>query len=237
MDITLLEEAGLTNTEAKVYLMLLESGAALAGSISRNTGIHRRSVYDAIERLVEKGLVSYIKTNNRKYFQAADPQRLVEIIKEKEQRVENLLPELQGLMHRAQEKKETLFFRGKPALKTVFDDQLSEGKDILILGDQVDVQSILKYYFPHFDAARKKKGIHIKMLMNKEVKNDPALKNIPLSEIRYIEKQKGNTSIYIYGSNCSIVVWDTEPKAILIREEAIAQSWRSYFDILWRTAK
>ena len=54
---------GLTNTEAKIYVTLIDLGRAQAGIISRKSGIHRRSVYDALERLIEKGLVSYIKEN------------------------------------------------------------------------------------------------------------------------------------------------------------------------------
>lgn len=237
MDLTLLEEAGLTQTEAKIYLILLEQGSSLAGSISRNTGIHRRSVYDAIERLVEKGLVSYIKTNNRKYFEAADPSRLIEIIKEKEEKITQILPELNNLKDRGQEKKETLFFRGKQSLKTVFDDQIQNNEEILILGDNVDVNNILKFYFPHFDRARKQKNIPIRMIITDEMKDNSELAKIPLAQIKYVKKPSGKTSFYMYGSNCSIVVWEDEPKAILIREKAISQSLKDYFEILWRQAK
>jgi sugar-specific transcriptional regulator TrmB len=66
MDQKFLEEAGLTPIEVRIYLVLLEKGSIRAGEITRHTGIHRRNVYDAIERLVQKGLVSYIKTNNRR---------------------------------------------------------------------------------------------------------------------------------------------------------------------------
>ncbi|RME77631.1 hypothetical protein D6774_03780 [Candidatus Woesearchaeota archaeon] len=237
MDLKALEEAGLTTTEAKIYFILLEQGSSLAGTISRNTGIHRRSVYDAIERLIEKGLVSYIKTNNRKYFEAADPSRLLEIIKEKEQHIQELLPKLNELKQREQEKKETLFFRGRPALKTVFDDQIKEAQEILILGDDIDVNNILKFYFPHFDRARKQKKISIRMLISESARSDPNLKKIPLAQIRFVDKPAGKTSFYIYKNTCSIVVWEDEPKAILIRESAIAQSLRDYFEILWRNAK
>lgn len=237
MDITLLEEAGLTSTEAKIYLVLLEQGSSLAGSISRNTGIHRRSVYDAIERLVEKGLVSYIKTNNRKYFEAADPSRLIEIVKEKEDKLQNILPALQNLKNRGQEKRETLFFRGKQSLKTVFDDQIQAQEEILILGDNVDVNNILKFYFPHFDRARKQKKIPLRMIITDEMKDNQELSKIPLAQIKYVKKPSGKTSFYIYGNTCSIVVWDDEPKAILIREAAIAQSLKEYFEILWRSSK
>src|SRR3989344_5601969 len=95
MNETFLEDAGLTKTEAKIYLALLELGPSLAGEITKKSGIHRRSVYDAIERLIEKGLVSYMKTNNRKYFEAVKPDRLLDILREKEENIKSIIPELE----------------------------------------------------------------------------------------------------------------------------------------------
>ena len=117
MDLKILEDAGLTNTEAKVYLMLVKAGSSLAGNISRETGIHRRSVYDAVERLIEKGLVSFITTNNRKYFQAEDPKRLMDMLKEKEDTLGMAMPELDALMRSAPESKETAFYKGRFAVR------------------------------------------------------------------------------------------------------------------------
>ena len=69
----LLKQFNLTDNEIKVYLSLLELGSALVGDITKKTGIHRRNVYDCIERLVKKGLVGYVSNNNRKFFRATEP--------------------------------------------------------------------------------------------------------------------------------------------------------------------
>ena len=63
-----LKEAGLTNNEDLVYNALIDLGPSLAGRISRKTGLHRRTVYDVTETLIQKGLVSYILENNRRIF-------------------------------------------------------------------------------------------------------------------------------------------------------------------------
>ena len=74
MDNQILEtliKIGLTDAEAKIYLVLLELGSSQAVHITSKSALHRRTVYDAIERLVEKGLVSYIRENNiKKYLMA-----------------------------------------------------------------------------------------------------------------------------------------------------------------------
>jgi len=47
MENTELEKIGLSPNEAKCYLALLKEGSASANEISRRSGIHRVSVYDA----------------------------------------------------------------------------------------------------------------------------------------------------------------------------------------------
>ena len=233
MNEKLLEEAGLTSAETKIYIALLDLGSSLAGAITRKTGIHRRSVYDAIERLIQKGLVSYIKKNNRKYFEAADPQRLLELIKEKEENVKTLLPELESKFNFVKEKAETVFYRGKQALKTVFDDQIKEGKDILIFGAASNADQIVKYYFQKYDKARIKNKIKVKAIFNQKLKD-----KIPLAEIRYLPKEyHSHTATNIYGDKVAIILWTEEPFAILIRQKEIADSYRKYFDIMWSIAK
>jgi len=233
-----LEEAGLTAIEVRIYLALLEKGSIRAGEITRHTGIHRRSVYDAIERLVEKGLVSYIKTNNRRYFEAAPPERLLELLKEKENNMMQLMPELQLLGKFSEEKKEVVFFRGKQAIKTVFEDQIKEGKPIMVFGNAVNVNEIVEYYFPHFDKQRIEKNISVRMLFDESARKEEYLNKIPLAEIRFLKKgSKAPVSTNIYANKVSIIIWEKNPKAILITEPALAQSFTTYFELMWKTAR
>ena len=234
----LLQEAGLTGTEAKIYLALLEKGSCKAGEISRRAGIHRRNIYDALERLMHKGLVSYIKTNNRNYYEASNPEKLTAIIDEKQKRLEQIMPELQLKRTLSREKKETVFFRGKQAIKTIFQDQISTAEEIMVFGDAVNVNQIIKYYFPIFDKQRTEKGIRVRMIFDDSARKEEYLKKIPLSQIRFIRKgSTAPTSTNIYSDKISMIIWDENPKAILITEPALAESFKSYFEFIWRTAK
>src|SRR3989338_10355313 len=94
MDLAKLEELGLTHNEARTYTALLEIGETTTGAIVKKTGLHRVLIYDALERLIKKGLASFVIKENRKYFQATDPNRLLDFLKEKEEIAKSLLPEL-----------------------------------------------------------------------------------------------------------------------------------------------
>ena len=231
MDEKVIENAGLTRVEAKIYLALVELGSSLSGEISRKTGVHRRSVYDAIERLIEKGLVSYVVQNNRKYFQPVNPKRLLEIMEEKQERIKNSLPELEAKFKFKKEKRETTFYRGKLGLKSIFEDQLREGKEARILGAVKDPGEFINYYFSHFDKKRLEKKIRLKMIFNESLKKKTKYK---LSEIKYLPKKyESQTTTEIYGNKVAIIVWSKEPIAILIEQKEIADSYRKYFDFIW----
>ncbi len=230
-----MEDIGLTEAESKVYLMLLKNGSSLAGTITKETGIHRRTVYDILYRLRSKGLVSNILTNNKRYFEAADPDKLLEIIKEREENIKGILPELKLFYKTIKNKKEVTFFRGKQALKTIFDDQIKEGREILFIGKGINLDKISHIYFHRFDAARIKKNIKMRMVFDAEAKNILSIPKIPLTEIRYIKNwNDSRMSTHIYGNNVCLVLWDEdEPLAILIRQKEIADGFRNYFNILW----
>jgi len=236
MDEKFLQDAGLTTIEAKVYLTILELGAALAGVIARKSGIHRRSVYDAIDRLIEKGLVSYIVKNNRRHYEATNPKRLLEIVKEKQEKIESLLPKLQEKFEASKEKQETLFFRSRDGLKAVFQDHLESGaKEILVIAASDFRDVVSEFFFKKYDAERKKKKIKQKIIYNiKKRKEKP---KIPLCEVRYLRQDYDSPlSMAVYADRVAMVLWARTPYAILIRDKEIADSYKGYFSVLWKAA-
>ena len=229
-----LKEAGLTDNESKIYIALIELGPALAGQIARKTGLHRRTVYDTTEMLIEKGLIGYIEKNNRKLFQAANPNRLLEIIKEKQNILDPLVINLLEKYNSTKEKEETNFYKGKEGLKTIFEEQLAS-KEILILGASPLAYEILQFYFKWYDKARKEKKIRARIIAtDKKLKQS----RIPLAEIKYLpEKYSNPVAVNIYKDKTAIILWAKEPIAILIKNKEIANAYKTYFELMWRIAR
>src|SRR3989338_1275628 len=92
--IEILQTLGLTVIETKTYLTLLEIGKSLAGTIAERAHLHRRNVYDALEKLLQKGLVSYTISNNKKYWNAVHPEKTLNLMKENENLISSALPYL-----------------------------------------------------------------------------------------------------------------------------------------------
>lgn len=233
-----LEQVGMTKAEAKTYLVLVELGPSQAVNVVTKTGLHRRTVYDSIERLIEKGLVSYIKYNNIRHYKAVNPKQLQEILKEKEENLNEVMPQLTALYNSTEEKKETLFFKGKQAIKSVFNDQIIDGKEILVMGASTKAPDVLKYYFPHFDSERIKKKIKVKIIFDESARRRTYVKKIPNAEIRYLPKEFATpAATNVYGDKISIVLWGDDPIAILIKQKEIAETYRKFFALMWSIAK
>ena len=235
MNLTILQEAGLTKNEALVYKALLDLGPSLAGQISRKTGLHRRTVYDITEMLIKKGLIGYILKNNRRLFEASSPEKFLDILKEKENAINEILPTMMDLYTQTHEKQETNFYKGRQGLKTVMEDQLKQGtKEILIIGASQLAYDTLQFYFKWFDIKRKKKKIKTKIIFNKKGKH-----KIPLSEIKYLpEKYSSPLAVNIYRDKVAIILWSQEnPIAIVIKNPEISEGYKKHFDLLWKVAK
>ena len=90
----ILENLGLSTNEAKVYESLLFLGVTTANNIALYSKIQRRNVYDTIKKLKEIGLCSEYSEDGVKKFKAIHPQRLLDMLKEKEETVQNIIPEM-----------------------------------------------------------------------------------------------------------------------------------------------
>lgn len=235
MNLEILKQAGLTKNESKVYQALLEQGPSLAGQISRKCGLHRRTVYDTTEMLIKKGHIGYILKNNRRIFQASSPQKFLDILKEKENTIQEALPEMLQFYQQTKEKQETNFYKGTAGLKTIFEDQLENNKqkEILILGASESAFEVLPFYFKWYDKDRVKKKIKVRIIASQK------LKKIPFSETRFLPQKYTNPlAINIYKDKVAIILWSKqEPLAIVIKNKEISESYKKYFELMWKTAK
>ena len=245
MELESLEGLGLTGNEAKIYVALLELGSTPAGPLIKKVGMHRAAVYDTIDLLIEKGLVSYVIKANRKYFEAQDPERLFEFLEsekqglnEKETELKKLLPELQLKRKLSKEPQEGTVYKGKKGLKSVFEDILKEKKPWFVFGATGKFKELFHAYFIHFHERRARLKVPLKIIYNEEIKREKREKELKLFEIRYLPKTYITPSTtYVYGDKVVVINWGVEPIAFLMRSKQVADSYKSFFDLLWKTAK
>ncbi|MCK5282861.1 MAG: BlaI/MecI/CopY family transcriptional regulator [Nanoarchaeota archaeon] len=245
---SVLTKLGLTESEVKVYSNLLELGSCTSGAIIKKTSLQSSTIYHALEFLIKKGMVSYVVKNNRKYYEASDPENLLKIIEEKrkelqnqENAVKNIIPQLIEKQKISKKKSEATIYEGYKGIKAVFEDilkTLDKGDVYYVFGARGGLP--LKWtrnFFIQFNKRRVKKGIKKKIIFNEEVKDITGKdeENLPLTIVRYIS-QTTPSAVNIYGDKVIIALWTEQPLAFLIRSKEVAQSYLQYFNSLWKAA-
>ncbi len=161
MDLSILEDVGLTRSEIEIYMALLKLGSSKSGRITKEVNLHRSRVYESLNRLLEKGLVSYVIKNGIKYFEATQPERLIsyvddkkKILNEKEEKIKKLIINIKQEIGVTKPEAEASILVGIEGYKTMRNDVLKTGKDLYLIGGKGKENSILKYYFPNFNKLR-----------------------------------------------------------------------------------
>jgi len=246
MDKKILEKLGFTNGEVKVFLSLLKIGNATTGPVVDDSGISKSKVYEILERLRKKGLVSQIIENNTKYFQSVNPQRLLELYDEKEKELKDLkqdlvkvLPNLESQFNSKKEKQEVTVFRGYNGIKSIFQDMLNtlKEKQELIVFVAVETPDFLKPFFEEFTKQREKKKITVKIIVT-----DPKIvvrtKEAKYTKVKKINPELNTPAVFnLYKNKSAILLWSKDPIGILIENKEITDSFKKYFDVLWKIAK
>ena len=84
----LLTSFGLKPQEAKVYLACLKLGESSVSQIARESGIQRTFVYDILDNLQKRGVISAIEAAGKKQFRAISIESFRFLLKEKFERFE-----------------------------------------------------------------------------------------------------------------------------------------------------
>ena len=238
MDIQILQEIGLSNTESRVYLALLELGSSLAGEITKKSEVNRTNVYDALERLIEKGLATYVISANRKVFEPVHPERLQEILKEREQKLNSSMQELKLKYNTNKAKEEATIFKGKKGIKSIFDDILKDKKELFAYGAESRFADMFPAYQKQWNKDRAKLGIKVKMIYNENVRQRKYKEKLKLLSMKFLPKHYGFPStIMIYGDKVVTIVWTDLPFGFMIRSKDAVKSNMNFFYILWNLAK
>lgn len=240
MDLSKIEELGLNKNEAKVYRALLELGETKTGPIVKKTEMHRVLIYDALESLIKKGLASYVTKENIKYFRAADPERIVDFIKEKEEKANALIPELKSLQERNLSKQSVDIYEGIVGLKSVLNKMLQEltSKDEhLVFASGLMSMTVGDYYYL-YQKEKQRKHILTRGICDVAFKQRQDIIKRTYAKIRFFPLGPFPTDTWIYKDKVLIVNYTTKPPvAILITSQETANSYKRIFEGYWKQAK
>jgi len=239
-----LKKIGLTDGECQVYEALVNLGTSSTGKIVKKANIGSSKVYEVLQRLQNKGLVSHIVKNGVKYFDATPPERLIDFLEEKkdnltnaQEEIKKIIPIIKAEREKVDEKNSTVVYTGKQGAKIVLREILEAGKRGLPhFGFGTDTDPYVKY-LPHdlnkFIEDSKKIKFTQKLIFVKGFKS-PNTK----AKIRYLSKEYlFPVRTMIYGDKVAIVDFTKPITTIVIENKTIADSYKRHFEMLWKLAK
>lgn len=238
-----LKEFGLTENEIKIYIALLKLGTSSPHLIVEKTGFSRSYVYDALRRLMEKEIVSFVLIEGKKNFTASSPKRLEEMAKSRLEKIQKIIPKLESFQNTAEEEIKVELYKGKFVYKTLFLDLtavLKKNEEVLVFGfDDIflaETDPHFKTYLDQYYARAKRLKTKERMIMHKEA----FLLSYPKSvtKLRFLPKEVfGNVAFEVYANKVGIFLWGNPNYFILIENKKVAESYRKQFDLLWGQAK
>ncbi len=238
----MLRKIGLSINESRVYEALLNLGEASVQNISLKSKVHRRNVYDSVSKLIEKGLASEVFIKGEKNFKATNPRRLLELIKEKEEIVNNVLSEMQAKYEAVEEKEEAYLYRGIEGFKNYLNDILKANETVYFIGAKAFwLDPRLKHFLPRFQRERKKQGIKFMHLFDYDIKEQkPEILKIVGKPYKFLPKKySSNTAVDIFGDYVVTFVGvkpgelHEEPVMFVMKSKRLADGYRKFFQFMW----
>lgn len=244
-----LSELGFTEGEEKVYLALLKIGSSTSGPIAKEANVSRSKLYEILEKLSRKSMVSHQKKNNVSYFEALPPKRILDYIKEKEQQLEQhriefekKIPLLNSLTQKKEAMQEAQVYEGMDGIKNVRELALNKmnSNDIMYyFGNPASGHDHVLGYWDDWNERRIKKKIFAYIIYNQDAKDyGERRKKQKYTKVKYLaEKGPTDAWIEIYGDTVAIVMKKETPMSIVLNNKYVAESFKTYFNILWKTGK
>jgi len=249
MDTKILQQIGLNDSEIKVYFALLELEESTVGPIIERAKVQDSKIYHILEKLKEKGLVSFIIKNNVKHFQASDPKNLLSLLKEREQAIEEqkreisekIIPQIEARRKLKEEKQEANIYEGFEGLKSAFNlilDNLAKDEEYLVfmLGESLSDKKVITF-FQNYHKKRIERGIKVRLISNIQFK-DTINKNHKYSgmQIRFTN-QTLPIGTFIFKGYHMTVVYGEKPTAFAIKSKKNYEYYKAFFESLWKIAK
>jgi sugar-specific transcriptional regulator TrmB len=249
MEETYLKELGFTEGEEKVYLALIKLGASSTGAIAKEARVSRSKLYEILEKLSRKGIVSHFKKNNVSYFNAAPPSRILDYLQEKEdalkkqkEEFKKKIPLFENLHNNKSLMQEAEVYEGMDGIKNVRElalNSMSAGETMYYFGNPASGHEYVLGYWDDWNKRRVSKKISAKIIYNQDAKAyGERRKKMKYTQVRYLPK-KGQTHawIEIYRDTIAIVMKYKTPMSIVINNKLVAESFKTYFEILWAVSK
>lgn len=238
--IEILISLGLTDKESKVYLAATEVGTQPVSSIGQAAKINRVTTYDILEKLKQKGLVSYFTKKKIKYFTATNPETLLEEFEKRTNNLRTSIPKFKRLTGEISHPR-VRYFEGIEGIKAIYADTLTSKTEILNYANSSEIRKQWPNYDTEYVEKRAKKKIYLRGVSPKDKAGEIVHSEDQkyFREIRLVPSDQFNftNEIHIYDDKVAIISFKDELIGMILESIEIANSQRAIFNMCWQFAE
>lgn len=235
--IELLISLGFSEVEAKMYLANLSIGIAGVSILAKRAGMNRTSGYSVLAELKQKWYVKEYLRWNTKYFEATDPEDILDMFHKKIKKLDKALPEIKAMSQKYTESPKVRYYQGLEEVKQLYikrlQDNPSEIKIFKAWIEREKEKEKLKAFSK--EVAKKTRAQKVEIICNsstsseeEDARENTKRKVLTKNDI-YLP-----TSIKIYGNKVQFVSLKNHLFGVEIENQDIADSLRQMFDYIWR---
>ncbi len=235
MDVSILRKTGLTESQAKGYLALIESGEMSPAQLANNIGETRTNAYAVADKLVSLGLAT--RTEEPKIKYRANHPSALEALAEKRRRIitkneellkQNISP-LIDAFYAATQIPGSRNLQGLDGIREVYADVLRDGKDVYVLRTRNDTPHLGATFFADFHAERVKRGVNSYILTPKGLDVILPADDKKMLFHRTIMPESvysAPVEVSVYGDKVAFISFSETQMATIIQSPTIAEALR-----------
>lgn len=232
----ILEQYGLTEKEAKLYLASITLGPASITQVSKKAGLKRPTTYIIIDELLKKNLLAKVPKGKKTYYKPEHPKALKEAIAEKAKQIEQLIPELSSLYEKSSSQPKIRFYEGKEKIYKV-NEEIFKAKEIWAVFSPDNFLAVFteKESEHFFRILIRNGGILYDLLEDTKGGREfaKAKYRFAVSEVRFLPKEiKFATDVLVYENKVALFSFSTVTETI-IEDESIANIQRQLLQFIW----
>lgn len=243
VDTAVLRKAGLTESQAKGYLALIEHGQLTPVELAEKTGESRTNGYMICEKLEKLGL-AHRKDSRKSLYIPENPSRLRHLLVAQQKQLKNASDELSGLLPQlmssyrlVSDKPGVLYLEGIESLQTIYDDIIRTGQTLRIFPstkdrDDPEIAAMIDKQITRQRAA----GIKTESLIRPKLISEFKPLNDGLFEARAGIFMGLDAQIMIYGPNVAISTFTGGFVTTIITNQTIADTFMQLFQGQWDLA-
>lgn len=239
--IKLLEQAGFTEKESKVYLALLELGQGDVSDIAKIAELKRPIIYVILESLIKRGYASEVPNEKINTYQAIDPTIILNQLKTVTKNFSEMLPFFRTLHNKGKKRPKITYHETREGIWNTY-EEMNQAKDAFFISSYERIEkhfpgSIDKWVEYYKKGLITLKGKHLVPNNKFDLEVMKKFSDIGQSA-RYLPEIKDfNMDFTIYGNKLAITSLEEEPFIVIIESESLVNSILPIFEIAWAQGK